>query len=76
MNKDILNQHLLSICIPTYNRAEYLADYKNNWYFYFAVCLLPIYFVVYGLIFLLKIATAKNYKLYHSLRKIKARIGI
>lgn len=55
---------------------EYLADYKKNWYFYFAICLLPIYFIVYGLIYLIKVSTAKNYKLYHSLRKIKARLGI
>lgn len=55
---------------------EYLADYKNNWYFYLAICLLPLYFVVYGMIFLVKTFTAKNYRLYHSLRKIKARLGI
>ncbi|MBQ3833903.1 MAG: hypothetical protein II816_00055, partial [Elusimicrobia bacterium] len=55
---------------------DYLADYKKNWYFYFAICLLPVYFIVYGIIFLVKTLTAKNYKLYHSLRKIKARLGI
>ena len=55
---------------------EYLIDYKKNWYFYFAFCSLPIYFIVYGLIFLIKSATANNYKLYHSLRKIKARLGV
>ena len=58
------------------NMFEYLKDYKKNWYFYFAFCLLPIYFIVYGLIFILKLSTAHNYKLYHSLRKIKARLGI
>lgn len=55
---------------------EYLVDYKKNWYFYVAFCLLPIYFIIYGLIFLIKSATANNYKLYHSLRKIKARLGV
>ena len=55
---------------------DYLADYNKNWYFYFAICLLPVYFIVYGIIFLVKTLTAKNYKLYHSLRKIKARLGI
>jgi glycosyltransferase involved in cell wall biosynthesis len=55
---------------------KYLTDYKKNWYFYMAICLLPIYFVVYGLIFLIKTTTSSNDRLYQSLRRIKARLGI
>lgn len=55
---------------------EYLVDYKKDWYFYFAILLLPIYFVIYGFIFLVKKITSSNYYLYHFLRKIKARLGI
>jgi glycosyltransferase involved in cell wall biosynthesis len=50
---------------------KYLTDYKKNWYFYLAICLLPIYFVFYG-----KTTTSSNYRLYQALRRIKTKLDV
>lgn len=60
----------------TNEKFKYLADYKKNWYFYLVICLLPVFYIFYGFIFLLKKLTANNYKIYNCLKKIRLKIGI